>query len=376
MYQETADRKTVPDFKATSSKLEREQIPTPEPKFPTSSPFQRGLVWGAIFTVTAAMSAAVGAAVTLINPLDITPVIETVQSWSSSFTPKTETASRPQVAPQPQPARVKENSPHRLSRPLNLLVMGIEPVINAQPGSPEAFSGRSDSVLLVRFEPGDDSVKLLSIPRDSRVEIPELGSVTIDEINLRGGAALTARVVSKTLNNVPIDRYVRISAAGFQEVVNLVGGVEVFVPHAMSYTDMSQNLVINLEAGWQTLDGEQAEQFVRFQEEEYGDLGRVQRQQILLAGLQESLHNPAILAKIPQITQIVGQYIDTNLSLAEMLALAYFSHQLDSESWQMAILPGQFSQEGEKETEDWLISQPGRDRAIRQYFRLDAEETN
>jgi len=63
------------------------------------------------------------------------------------------------------------------------------------------------------------------------------------------------------LNNVPIDRYVRITNA-FEELVDLLGGVEVFVPERMSRLQRHQQLEIDLDPGWQTLNGNQAQQFV------------------------------------------------------------------------------------------------------------------
>lgn len=252
--------------------------------------------------------------------------------------------------------------------------MGIDRVPDAQKHSVEVFSGRSDTLLLLRFDPSDHSVRMLSIPRDSRVEIPGIGFSKINDANVQGGPALAARVISKTLNDVPIDRYVRVTTDAFVELVDLVGGVEVFVPQPMSYQDKTQNLNINLQAGWQTLTGDQAEQFARFRSDQYGDIGRVQRQQVLLKALQKRLFSPAIIPRIPQAMQILQQYIDTNLSLEEMLALANFGRELKRENIKMVMLPGRFSQENEYEEHKsyWIIYPNQRNQIMQNYFGVES----
>ena len=193
----------------------------------------------------------------------------------------------------------------------------------------------------------------------------------INQANADGGAALAARVVSKTLNDVPIDRYVRVTADAFQELVDLVGGVEVFVPYPMSYVDVTQNLEIDLQEGWQTLNGEQAEQFVRYRDGNNGDVGRVQRQQALMKALRERVQSPTIITRVPQAVRLMQQYIDTNLSLEEILALVGFSLNLDREDFKMVLLPGRFSRNEEYELSYWLMNQSERDRVMKQYFEQD-----
>ncbi|MGH2416196.1 MAG: LCP family protein, partial [Microcystaceae cyanobacterium] len=246
-------------------------------------------------------------------------------------------------------------------------------VPDTRPGSAESFAGRSDTMLLLRFDPSDRSVRMLSIPRDSRVEIPGVGFAKINNANVHGGPALAARVVSKTLKDISIDRYVRVTSDAYKELVDLVGGVEVFVPFPMSYKDGTQKLEINLEAGWQMLNGAQAEQFARFRSDKYGDIGRVQRQQTLLKALQKRLYSPAILPRLPQAMQVFQQYIDTNLSLEEMLALASFGKDLKKDTIKMVMLPGRFSKSSEYEASYWIINADGRDRVMKDYFGLTSE---
>lgn len=351
---------TIDDPPSSSAGNGHQNLAKPPLNTKKSSPFYKGLLWGATFSLTAAISAMIGASVALVSPLSVKlpPLLQKV----GFVVAKTTTDANPQG--------LDSLLQYRISRPVNILIMGIDRVPDAKKGSVEVFGGRSDTMLLLRFDPADHSVRMLSIPRDSRVEIPQVGYGKINDANVHGGPALAARVVSKTLNDVPVDRYVRVTTDAFVELINLVGGVEVFVPYPMSYRDVTQNLEINLEAGWQTLNGEQAEQFARFRSDQYGDIGRVQRQQVLLKALQKRLYSPAMIPRIPQAMQIVQQYIDTNLSLEEMLALANFGRELKREDLKMVMLPGRFSQEDEYEEHKsyWIIYHNQRDRVMQEYF--------
>lgn len=307
-------------------------------------------LWSAAFILTATVSATLGATVALFTPLS------------------------PLIVPQNFVLGAKANSwrqafKYDLARPVNILVMGIDRVPDSPKNSPDVFTGRSDTMLLLRLDPTEESVTMLSIPRDTQVELPGVGLAKINDANVEGGAALAARVVSRTLNDVPVDRYVRVTTDAFRELIDLVGGVEVFVPYPMEYEDVTQDLYIDLEPGWQTLNGDQAEQFARFRKDNYGDIGRVQRQQMLLKALRQRLLSPKVLPRLPQIIRVMQQYIDTNLSLEEMLALVGFGLDLDKDDFQMVLLPGRFSNPEEYVASYWIMDAAGRDRVMQQYFQ-------
>jgi hypothetical protein len=111
----------------------------------------------------------------------------------------------------------------------------------------------------------------------------------------------------------------------------------------MYHKDVTQKLEIDLQEGWQNLNGDQAEQFARFRNPQYGDIGRVQRQQILLKALQQKIFSPTILPSLPKAVQVLQQYIDTNLSVEEMLAIANFGREIKQDDLRMILLPGRFN---------------------------------
>ena len=340
--EDTANSQSSPDTGTT--------IPSSKKNKPPGRPFVRWVMWGSAFVLTATISAALGAALALFTPLSpfIAPLTQGLGTkgdlWGRGFQ-------------------------YKIARPVNVLVMGIDRVPEAPQNSTEVFAGRSDTMLLLRLDPKDNSVRMLSIPRDTQVNIPGVGLAKINDANVEGGAALAARVVSRTLNDVPIDRYVRVTTEAFRELVDLVGGIEVFVPYPMKYTDVTQNLNINLEQGWQTLNGDQAEQFARFRKDQNGDIGRVQRQQALLKALRQRLASPTVLSRLPQVIQVMQQYVDTNLSLEELLAIAGFGLKLQQDDFKMVLLPGRFSDRKEFIGSYWLIDSSRRDRVMREYFQ-------
>ncbi|MGB2925306.1 MAG: LCP family protein [Limnothrix sp.] len=313
----------------------------------------KGFFWGAGFMGTTIFSAAIGTAIALYTPLSqvLLPFLP------SSLESLKEDG-------------LQQLGSYSLGRPVNVLVMGIDRVEGAE-STAEAFGGRSDTMLLVRFDPTDKQVNMLSIPRDSQVLIPDVGLTKVNDANVRGGGELATEVVSNTLNGVPIDRYVRVTTDTFKELVNAVGGVNVFVPTDMQYVDQTQDLEIDLEKGWQVLDGEQAEQFARFRNDEYGDIGRVQRQQVLLKALREKVQSPTIIPRLPGLIQLLQQHIDTNLTWEEMLALTNFSRQLNKENLNMVMLPGRFSEVGEYNSSYWIIANRAKNQVMAEFFGVE-----
>ncbi|MEO1352799.1 MAG: LCP family protein [Cyanobacteria bacterium J06635_15] len=313
----------------------------------------RTLGWSVVLMGTATASALLGAAAILTVPLPTSWLPQQQESlslrdlWESGFR-------------------------YRVARPVTVLVMGIDEVPDVPESSEAIFSGRTDTMLLVRLDPASGEVNVMSIPRDTRMEIPGHGVMKVNQANVEGGAQLSAQTVSRNLDGIEIDRYVRVSTAAFREIVDLVGGVEVLVPKAMYYEDQTQDLLIDLEPGLQTLNGDQAEQFARFRQDAYGDIGRVQRQQTLLKALRDRLTSPGVVPRLPQIVRVLQRRIDTNLSAEELLALANFSLELETQDFHMVMLPGRFSEPGEYIASYWIMDSDASDRVVNNFFREDA----
>ena len=308
------------------------------------------IFWLLFLIFTAAISATIGAITALLAPVEPQLISKVLDATGFNYT-----SSNP--------------SGYSLSRPVNILILGIDRVPEAAANSPKNFDGRSDTILLFHLDPQDKSISLLSIPRDTKVETPGIGFSKINEANATGGTALVMQLISTMLNNPTIERYVRVNSGAFRELVDLLGGVEVFVPRAMSYTDTAQKLKINLAQGWQTLNGEQAEQFARFRNDGLGDIGRIQRQQSLIQALRNRLASPSVFVRLPQIVRLMQKYVDTNLNFEEILTIANFGWQLERDNFKMVMLPGRSSSDQGDLRSYWILDVAARDRIMTKYFK-------
>ncbi|NEO28941.1 MAG: LCP family protein [Symploca sp. SIO3C6] len=251
-----------------------------------------------------------------------------------------------------------------LTRPVNVLVLGTKVLTSDLDEKPvqdlgyhalvNSFDGLSDTMLLLRFAPDQEKLTVLSIPRDTRTYVPGIGRTKLNAANYHGGPALTARATSDLLGGVGIDRYIRVNVQGVEKLIDALGGVTVYVPKDMKYTDHSQHLYINLKEGKQRLNGEQALQFLRFRYDQYGDVGRVQRQQIFMRAMIEQVLNPTTLARVPKILSVIQSNLDTNLTVEELVALVGFGAGTKRSNTQMLLVPGQFSGTGHSEVSYWL----------------------
>jgi LCP family protein required for cell wall assembly len=275
----------------------------------------------------------------------------------------------------------------RLTRPVNILILGMKVLstdVDAVP--PEAqglgyhalvnsFDGLSDTMLLLRFNPQTKQMVIMSIPRDTRTYVR--GRLTkLNEANREGGPSLAAESISDLLGGVAIDRYMRINVQGVEKLIDALGGVTVDVPKDMKYQDDSQHLYINLKAGEQTLDGDKALQFLRFRYDDKGDIGRIQRQQMMMRAVIEQTLNPATIARLPKILSVIQSNVDTNLSVEELLALLGFGAQINRSNVQMLMLPGDFSQPGEYKLSYWLPRYNDIDDMVDQYFGYGAQRAS
>lgn len=274
-----------------------------------------------------------------------------------------------------------------LTRPVNILIMGMSvlpPDVRNPPAETKnlkylpqvnSFDGLADVMLLIKFDPEKKKLVMLSIPRDTRIEIEGHGLKKINSANVFGGPALSAKTVNNLLNGVGIDRYMRINVLGVGKLIDALGGVTVYVPKDMKYQDDSQHLYINLKKGKQHLNGDQALQLLRFRHDENGDIGRIQRQQMVVRALIDQSLNPATLTQLPNVLNVVKEHIDTNLTVEELLTLAGFGVRTNRSNMQMLMLPGRFSQKREFNTSYWLPEKERINSMLSQHFEVQTDST-
>ena len=181
--------------------------------------------------------------------------------------------------------------------------------------------GRSDTLMVLNLS--KDSATLLTIPRDTMVYIDRHGYQKINAAYAYGGAKLSRKTVEEFLG-IDIDHYVTINKSRFAEVIDAMGGVDIYVERDMHYDDPwddNGGLHIDFKQGLKHLDGQTAIEYVRYRDAE-GDAGRVRRQQAFMKACAKRLSEPGMLIKIPDLLSVAVKAIDTDLSSREMLEAA------------------------------------------------------
>lgn len=215
--------------------------------------------------------------------------------------------------------------------------------------------GLSDTLVVMAIDTQTREVRAISIPRDTLTRIPGHGNGKINSANAHGGPELARRSVNNLLG-ADIDYYVSTNPKGLRGLVDMLGGVYMVVEKNMRYTDRRGGLFINLKASpeKQLLNGDQAEQYVRFRHDAHGDsgyeikngkkvaAGRVVRQQKFMRALANrvlSLPRSERLATLQKARE--KEFIVSDMQMADWKGLMDILKDFNPETMNMAVLPGQ-----------------------------------
>ena len=219
------------------------------------------------------------------------------------------------------------------SNALNIMIMGVDRRADDV--------GRSDTLMVLTYNPADKKASLLSLPRDTRVHIEKNDYDKINHAYAYGGHELTQKTVEAFLN-VPMDYYVMIDVHAFEKIIDAVGGVDIDVEKRMYYEDPWDDdggLVIDLYPGKQHMDGKTAIQYVRYRDGE-GDIGRINRQQKFMKALMSQVISPSVLPKLPEIIKNVSSAVQTNMPLDMMITLITDLPTIQQNGLNSAMIPG------------------------------------
>lgn len=233
---------------------------------------------------------------------------------------------------------------------MNILLLGSDDPDGADDGpsleellasgtwDPGAF--RSDTILVLHLDADRTGGQLVSLPRDSWVEIPGHGQNKINAAFSLGGPALMQQTVEQ-VTGLYIDHAMIVDFAGFEEITRIVGGVEVFVPETV--TDSARDRVWT--EGIHHIEGEEALDYVR---QRYGlpggDFDRIQRQQNFLRALLHKLTSTGVVANPKRVTALAGELaetvaVDEEFTPSAMRDLALSLRSFDSSRLEFATAP-------------------------------------
>ena len=221
---------------------------------------------------------------------------------------------------------------------------------------------RTDVMFVVNFNTLTNKIKVINIPRDTRVEWSDRQrekyneltgyNISVTKLNEMGSYGRIyknpANIRDFTIDEienilgVKVDNFVIVNLEAFREIIDAIGGVELDVPQRMYYVDNSQGLYIDLQPGLQTLNGDTAEQFVRFR---YGyaegDTGRISAQQLFLKAFADKVMSPAIMNNLPSIITSLFNYVKTDVQLSEVFGYLELATDFKPENIEFHTVPGE-----------------------------------
>ena len=211
---------------------------------------------------------------------------------------------------------------------LNLLVLGFQ-----------VEEAATDTIILAHLDAGRHTATLVSIPRDTWVQISGHGFAKINAAYAYGGPRMSARVVANLMGGVPIDAIVALQPEGAAALVDAMGGLDVNVDEDMDYDDSSQNLHIHLKKGEQHLTGSQVVAYVRFRHDPASDFGRVKRQQQVLKLMLNRLSEPQNWTKLPKILALARKEVNTTLNNRQLVSLLTIYRNVPDDNVRSFTLP-------------------------------------
>ncbi len=236
-------------------------------------------------------------------------------------------------------------------RKTNFLVMGLD--------QEELLS---DVVIVGCFDRETKKIDLISIPRDTYVQLsqedvktlrdegrhpPSNGVMKINAVHSYAGKKLGAKYLQQEVEEIlgiNINFYAEVNLEGFRKIVDAIGGVEMEIPEGgFKYYDPTQNLRINVPGGYQLLDGEAAEGVVRFRDTyRRGDLQRIEVQQEFMRNFfKQALNKDTIIGNAPSFFSTIINYVNTNLGITEIPKYIQYVGDLKAENFSICTLPGE-----------------------------------
>ncbi|RQD74338.1 MAG: LytR family transcriptional regulator [Candidatus Syntrophonatronum acetioxidans] len=248
-------------------------------------------------------------------------------------------------------------------RPTIIMVLGLDQRRNEP--------ARADTIMLFSMHWETQQLSVISIPRDTRVHIPGRGTEKINHAYAYGEVSLTQKALEDFLD-IEVDRYIVTNLAGFENLVDILGGVEMEVEKRMQY--YASDVTIDLYPGVQRLDGDKALQYVRFRADAAGDLGRMERQQKFVKAFIDEAYQMKTIWKLPQLLGELTNHLRTNMDLGEMREFTKRIQNSEVEEIKTATLPGTTDTIGG--VSYFIADEWEKDRLVREYILWENNGNN
>ena len=216
----------------------------------------------------------------------------------------------------------------------NILILGVD----------DSLDQEADTILLLSFSNDTGKSRIIGIPRDTWISTRTF-SGKIGTLYSRGGASLMVREVSKLLG-ISIHQYIIIDMQTFADLIDVLGGLDIYVEENMDYEDEAAGLAIHIGQGYQHLSGEDVQKYLRYRGEKLGDVGRVQRQQKFIKALYAKVLQLETIPKLPAIADIFRNKMETSAEIFDSAHLANVLRKMSSDPPATLMLPGSENLDG------------------------------
>ena len=216
----------------------------------------------------------------------------------------------------------------------NILILGVD----------DSERQEADTIFVLSFSNDTGKSRIIAIPRDTWIT-SRSNSGRIGTLYGWGGANLLVREVSKLLG-ISIHQYIIIDMATFAELIDTLGGLDIYVEEDMNYDDEVSGLSIHIGQGYQHLSGEDVQKYLRYRGEKLGDVGRVQRQQKFIKALYAKVLQLDTLPKLPAIADIFRNKMETSAEIFDSAHLANVLRKMSSDPPTTLMLPGSENVDG------------------------------
>lgn len=271
----------------------------------------------------------------------------------------------------------------RANETVNILLLGMD--IGDSENISNTSARRTDTMILLNYNPRTDNIKVVSIPRDTLIEVEnahdgEGNYIPYWKINAAYALGGEEEVIEQVegLLDITVNYLIEIDYAAFRNLIDAVGGVEMFIERDMYYDDDAQDLHINFNKGETVLlDGQKAEEFFRWRKNNDGtgladgDLGRIKNQQKFISALIEKCTNPMIVTQIPDILKSIKENVITNMPGTEMIK--YGLKMISNSGTSMNTLQGYNER---IYGQDFLVADSSYNRSIIESLKITSEADN
>ena len=224
----------------------------------------------------------------------------------------------------------------------------------------EAKHQRTDTMILTRINFDTGEVRMLNLPRDTQYKFPNGKYVKLNAGHATGGSELALKYINN-LTGLQVEEYAKVDYMAVKNLVDSIGGVEFEIP---------------FKSGLQTINGQQAIEFLRWRKNSPGipmptdgsDISRIEHQQQFIKAVISQALSFKNVFKLPKILRVVLPNVETNIPIETILKMATSAGKIDTENIKTMTLPGHAENDAEG-ISYWIMNKAEADNLINENFR-------